>query len=267
MAQSELVNSFKCYDIKTLFWGEQHTCLHLTGNRSRVGERCTGFCPFHVATVAKTGQQTPKTWPSYRILAIFMYDASGRCNQSGALISGNGAMHSPLSLARCSTFPAVRDLRYCQSLARFFCSMVWNPCKPAVFLPYCQSFGRFFCNVVNIHRHRPIARFICNDSCFCAIWPYFDYRYRPNGEFMCNDCSYEETPVNFEAKIHPYIFGRRAPRTLWMGRFTCHVGRSRDVFQKNSHLTFSCEIVLPLELWRRSWQKVQYMYISSFFCD
>ena len=46
-----------------------------------VGERRTGFCPFHVATVAKTGLQIPKTWPSYRILAIFMSDALGRCNQ------------------------------------------------------------------------------------------------------------------------------------------------------------------------------------------
>ena len=117
----------------------------------------------------------------------------------------------------CSTFPAVLDLPYCQSFARFFCSVVWNPCKQAVFLPYCQSFARFFCSVVNIHRHRPRARFICNDSCFCAIWPYFDYRYRPNGEFMCNDRSDEESPANFETKIHTHIFGRRVPRTLWMG--------------------------------------------------
>ena len=118
----------------------------------------------------------------------------------------------------CNAFPAVLDLPYCQSFARFFCSMVWNPCKPAVFLPYCQSFVRFFCNVVNIHRHRPIVWFICSDSCFCAIWPYFDYRYRPNGDFLCNDRSDEESPANFETKNHPQIFGRRAPRTLWMGR-------------------------------------------------
>jgi hypothetical protein len=105
----------------------------------------------------------------------------------------------------CNVFPAVLDLPYCQSFARFFCSMVWNPCKPAVFLPYCQSLARFFCNVVNIYRHRPTARFICNDSCFCAIWPYFDYRYRPNGEFLCNDRSYEDSPANFETKIYLHI--------------------------------------------------------------
>ena len=168
---------------------KRYTCLHQIVKRSRAGERRTGFCPFHVATVAKTGLQTPKTWPSYRILAIFMHDASGRRNQSGALISGDGATHSPLSLAMVQYFPAVLDFPYCQSFARFFCSMVWNPCKPAVFLPYCQSFARFFCSVVNIHRHRPTVRFICNDSRFCAIWPYFDYRYRPNGEFLCNDRS------------------------------------------------------------------------------
>ena len=156
--------------------------------RSRVGERRTGFCPFHVATVAKTGQQTPKTWPSYRILAIFMYDASGRCNQVLSHLAILQCIHR-FSWRWCSTFPAVLDLPYCQSFARFFCSMVWNPCKPAVFLPYCQSFARFFCSVVNIHLHRPTAWFICNDSCFSAIWPYFDYRYRPNGEFLCNDCS------------------------------------------------------------------------------
>ena len=105
----------------------------------------------------------------------------------------------------CSTFPAVLDLPYCQSFARFFCSMVWNPCKQAVFLPYCQSLARFFCNVVNIHRHRPIARFICNDSCFCAIWPYFDYRYRPNGEFLCNDRSDEDSPAHFQTKSSTHI--------------------------------------------------------------
>ena len=71
--------------------------------KARVGERRTGFCPFHVATVAKTGLQIPKTWPSYRILDIFMYDALGRCNQvrtlqSGALTSDYDAVHSPLSL-------------------------------------------------------------------------------------------------------------------------------------------------------------------------
>ena len=102
----------------------------------------------------------------------------------------------------CNAFPAVLDLPYCQSFARFFCSMVWNPCKPAVFLPYCQSFGRFFCNVVNIHRHRPTARFICNDGCFCAIWPYFDYRYRRNVEFLCNDRSVEELPAHLGAPAH-----------------------------------------------------------------
>ena len=144
MAQSELVNSFKCYDIKTLFWGEQHTCLHLTGNRSRVGERCTGFCPFHVATVAKTGQHTKNDRRTgfWLFLCTTLHDAA--INQ----------VLSHLAIVQCiprcpwrwcSTFPAVPDF------------------------PYCQSFGRFFCNVVNIHRHRPMARFICNDSCFRAI--------------------------------------------------------------------------------------------------
>ena len=103
----------------------------------------------------------------------------------------------------CSTFPAILSLPYCQSFARFFCSMVWNPCKQAVFLPYCQSFAWSFCSMVNIHRHIPIVWFICNDSCFCTIWPYFYYRYRPNGEFLCNDCSYEEAPVNFHPKSSP----------------------------------------------------------------
>ena len=137
-----------------------------------------------------------------------MHDASGRRNQSGALISGDGAVHSPLSLI-CHTVKVSRDS-----------SAEWYeiPVKPAVFLPYCQSFARFFCSVVNIHRHRPTVRFICNDSRFCAIWPYFDYRYRPNGDFLCNDRSDEESPANFETKNHPQIFGRRAPRTLWMGR-------------------------------------------------
>ena len=111
----------------------------------------------------------------------------------------------------------VRRFKTVQSIRR---SHIWQWCStfPAVLdLPYCQSFARFFCSVVNIHRHRPRARFICNDSCFCAIWPYFDYRYRPNGEFMCNDRSDEESPANFETKIHTHIFGRRVPRTLWMG--------------------------------------------------
>ena len=156
---------------------------------------------------------TPKTWPSYRNLAVSVYDASGRCNQSGALISGDGATHSPLSLAMVQYFPAVLDLPYCQSFARFFSSMVWNPCKPAVFLPYCQSFARFLCNVVNIHR------------------------YRPNGEFLCNDRSDEDAPAHLQTKSYQHC-------TFWMdvyifvlGRFTCHVERSLDVFQKNSPFT------------------------------
>ena len=47
-----------------------------------------------------------------------------RTLQSGALISGDGATHSPLSLAMVQYFPAVLDFPYCQSFARFFCSMV-----------------------------------------------------------------------------------------------------------------------------------------------
>ena len=142
------------------------TTYLFTPNHEKVTcwRRRTGFCPFHVATVAKTGRQTPKTWPSYRILAIFMYDASGRCNQVLSHLAIVQCIHR-FPWRWCSTFPAVLDLRYC------------------------QSFARFFCSVVNIHRHRPTVRFICNDSRFCAIWPYFDYRYRPNGEFLCNDRS------------------------------------------------------------------------------
>ena len=157
----------------------------------------------------------------------------------------------------CNAFPAVLDLPYCQSFARFFCSMVWNPCKPAVFLPYCQSFAWFFCSVVNIHRHRPTARFICNDSCFCAIWPYFDYRYRPNGELMCNDCSYEETPVNFQTKSSPHIMN---------GTFTLVM--SSSVVKSFKRILISLPpavIILQLELWRRSWQKVQTCISVPFF--
>ena len=140
----------------------------------------------------------------------------------------------------CSTFPAFLDLPYCQSFARFFCSMVWNPCKPAVFLPYCQSFGRFFCNVVNIHRRRPTVWFICNDSCFCAIWPYFDYRYRPNGEFLCNDRSDEDSPAHFEWGV-PLVMSSVV-----------------EISFKRILLSLpSIVIVLSLELQRGNWQKVQ----------
>ena len=125
---------------------KRHTCLHQTVKRSCAGERRTGFCPFHVATVAKTGQ-------SIRRSHIWQL---------------------------CNAFTAVLDF------------------------PYCQSLARFFCNVVNIHRHRPTARFICNDSCFCAILPYFDYRYRQNGEFLCNDPSVEESPAHFQTKSSPH---------------------------------------------------------------
>ena len=110
-------------------------------------------------------------------------------------------MHSHASLNKVSAKPAAY-FPYCKSFARFFCNVVWNHCKPAVFLPYCQSLARVLCNVVNIHRHRPIAWFICNDSCFCAIWPYFEYRYRPNGEFLCNDRSYEELPAHLGSPVH-----------------------------------------------------------------
>ena len=154
-------------------------------------------------------------------------------------------------------------LPYCQSFARFFCSMVWNPCKPAVFLPYCQSFGRFFCNVVNIHRHRPIARFICNDSCFRAIWSYFDYRYRPNGEFLCNDCSYEEAPVNFETKIHPHSFRRRAPRTFWMGRLHLSCQAQSWSLSKKSPLTSSCRNRLAAWVVAKEVTEGVNMYICS----
>ena len=163
----------------------------------------------------------------------FMYDVSGRCNQSGALISGNGAMYSPLSLAMVQYIPAVLDL------------------------PYCKSLARFFCNVVNIHRHRPIARFICNDSRFCAIWPYFDYRYRPNGEFLCNDRSYEDSPANFETKIHPHIMN---------GTFTLVMSSSVVKSFKKNLLSLSPVVtVLQLELWRRSWQKVHTCISVPFF--
>ena len=143
----------------------------------------------------------------------------------------------------------VRRFRTLQSIR---CSHIWQWCNafPAVLdLPYCQSFARFFCSMVNIHRHRPIAWFICNDSCFCAIWPYFDYRYRPNGEFLCNDRSDEDLPAQFQAKSSPHILN---------GAFTLVMSSSVvKSFKKNLLSLPPVVTVLQLELWRRSSQKVQ----------
>ena len=65
---------------------------------------------------------------------------------------------------------------------------------------------------------------------------------------MCNDRSDEEFHAHIEWDF-----------------FTCHVKLSREVFQKNSHLTSSCHNRLAAWVVANELTEGANMYISSFF--